>query len=179
MAAGGRAKINVVFIKLELEACRLLQLALQGMRCVQQISLLKLWERLRGKHELPQFEALNPEEISPLTDKLSLSEVVRVDKQYCFRIIQNGAQFDRMYPERRVGKFLDEVLPPAFRDQALLLHKQVVVCRQPSFSFSMLRKADDMNGCCSPSPAMARMSNGSSPLSRSSASKMDLIATTY
>ena len=118
------------------------QFASQGMRCVQQISLLKLWEQLRGKRELPQFEALLPDDISRSIDKISFSEVVQTETGYRFRIIQNGAQFDRMYPERRVGKFLDEVLPQAIRDQALLLHEQVVVSRQPSFSFSVLCKAD-------------------------------------
>ena len=118
------------------------QFASQGMRCVQQISLLKLWEQLRGKRELPQFEALLPDDISRAIDKLSFSEVVQAQNGYRFRIIRNGAQFDRMYPEKRVGKFLDEVLPQAIRDQALLLHEQVVVSRQPSFSFSVLRKAD-------------------------------------
>jgi len=112
------------------------------MRCVQQISLLKLWEQLRGKRELPQFEALAPDDISRSIDKLSFSEVVQTEFGYRFRIIQNGAQFDRMYPERRVGKFLDEVLPEALRDQALQFHEQVVVSRRPSFSFSTLRKGD-------------------------------------
>ena len=42
----------------------------------------------------------------------------------------------------RVGKFLDEVLPEALRDQALQFHEQVVVSRRPSFSFSTLRKGD-------------------------------------
>lgn len=118
------------------------QFASQGMRCVQQISLLKLWEQLRGKRELPLFEALLPDDISRSIDKLSFSEVVQTETGYRFRIIRNGAQFDRMYPEKRVGKYLDEVLPQAIRDQALLLHEQVVVSRQPSFSFSVLRKAD-------------------------------------
>lgn len=118
------------------------QFASQGMRCVQQISLLKLWEQLRGKRELPQFEALLPDDISRSIDKLSFSEVVQAENGYRFRIIRNGAQFDRMYPEKRVGKFLDAVLPPAIREQALRLHEQVVVSRQPSFSFSVLRKAD-------------------------------------
>jgi hypothetical protein len=45
-------------------------------------------------------------------------------------------------PKSVLARFLDEVLPQAFRDHALLLHKQVVVSRRPSFSFSMLRKAD-------------------------------------
>lgn len=112
------------------------------MRCVQQISLLKLWEQLRGKRELPQFEALLPDDISRSIDNLSFSEVVRTETGYRFRIIRNGVQFDRMYPEKRVGKFLDEVLPQAIRDEALLLHEQVVVSRQPAFSFSVLRKAD-------------------------------------
>lgn len=112
------------------------------MRCVQQISLLKLWEQLRRKRDLPQFDALLPDDISRSIDKLSFSEVVQTETGYRFRIIRNGAQFDRMYPERRVGKFLDEVLPQAIRDEALLLHDQVVVSRQPSFSFSVLRKAD-------------------------------------
>jgi hypothetical protein len=113
-----------------------------GMQCVQQISLLKLWERLRGKRELPQFEALTADEVSNAIDKLSFSEVVRTVDDCRFRIIRNGAQFDRMYPEKRVGRFLDEVLPQAFKDQALSVHKKVVVSRQPSFSFSVLRKDD-------------------------------------
>jgi hypothetical protein len=118
------------------------QFASQGMRCVQQISLLRLWEQLRGKCELPQFEALLPDDISRSIDKLSFSEVVQTANGYRFRIIRNGAQFDRIYPEKRIGKFLDEVLPQAIGDQALLFHEQVVVSRQPSYSFSMLRKAD-------------------------------------
>jgi len=91
---------------------------------------------------LPRFEALAPDEILRSMDKLSFSEAVQVENGYRFRVIQNGSQFNRIYSERRVGKFLDEVLPRAFRDQALLLHNQVVVSRRPSFSFSMLRKAD-------------------------------------
>lgn len=118
------------------------QFASQGLRCVQQISLLKLWERLRGTRELPPFDALTPDDISRSIDKLSFSEVVQAESGYRFRIIQSGVQFDRIYPERRSGKFLDEVLPQSFREQALLLHKQVVVGRQPSFSFSLLRKDD-------------------------------------
>jgi len=51
------------------------------MRCVQQVSLLKLWEQLRGKRELPRFEALAPEEISRSMDKLSFSKVIQVEKQ--------------------------------------------------------------------------------------------------
>lgn len=112
------------------------------MRCVQQIALLKLWERLRGKSHLPRFEALTPEDISRSIDKLSFSEVVQAEEGHRFRIIRNGVQFDRIYPERRCGKFLDEVLPQSLREQALLLHEQVVVRRQPSFSFSLLRKDD-------------------------------------
>ncbi|MFZ2160057.1 MAG: hypothetical protein WAV72_28610, partial [Bradyrhizobium sp.] len=113
-----------------------------GMRCVQQISLLKLWERLRGGCELPRFDALMPDDISRSIDKLSFSEVVPTESGYRFRVLRSGAQFDRMYSERRIGKFLDEVLPEAFREQALLLHERVVISRQPSFSFSMLCKAD-------------------------------------
>lgn len=118
------------------------QFTSQGMRCVQQVSLLKLWERLRCKRELPQFEALAPDDVSRSIHKLSFSEVVQTENGYRFRIIRNGTQFDRLYSERRVGRFLDEVLPQAFRDQALLLHQQVVLDRQPSFSVSLLRKDD-------------------------------------
>jgi hypothetical protein len=116
------------------------QFVSQGMRCIEQIALLKLWERLRGKRELPQFEALVPDDVSRAIDKLSFSEVVQTEDGLRFRIIRNGAQFDRIYPQRRVGKFLDEVLPQAFKDQALLFHQEVVATRQPSFSFSMLRR---------------------------------------
>ena len=112
------------------------------MRCVQQVSLLKLWERLRGSQELPQFSTLAAEDISRSIDKLSFCEVVRTDSGPRFRIIQSGAQFERMYPERRIGQFLDESLSPAIRDQALEHYRQVVASRQPSFSFSAVRKND-------------------------------------
>lgn len=112
------------------------------MRCVQQISLLKLWEQLRCKRELPQFEALVPDDISRSIDKLSFTEVVQTLNGFRFRIIRNGAQFERIYPEIRAGKFLDEILPQALRGQALNQHERVVVSRQPSFSFSVLRKDD-------------------------------------
>lgn len=118
------------------------QFTSQGMRCVQQVSLLKLWERLRGSQELPQFSTLAAEDISRSIDKLSFCEVVRTDSGPRFRIIQSGAQFERMYPERRIGQFLDESLSPAIRDQALEHYRQVVASRQPSFSFSAVRKND-------------------------------------
>jgi hypothetical protein len=118
------------------------QFTSQGMRCVQQVSLLRLWERLRGKDRIPEFGALIPEDISRSIDKLSFSEVVRTEEGPRFRIIQNGAQFERMYPVSRVGRFLDETLPPAVREQALHYHNLVVAGRQPSFSYSVLRKDD-------------------------------------
>lgn len=118
------------------------QFTSQGMRCVQQISLLRLWERLRGSRELPQFSTLVAEDISRSIDKLSFCEVVRTGSGPRFRLIQSGAQFERMYPERRVGQFLDESLSPAIRDQALERYRQVVAGQQPSFSFSIVRKDD-------------------------------------
>lgn len=111
-----------------------------GMRCVQQVSLLRLWEQLRGKNKLPEFGALVADDISRSIDKLSFSEVVRTEEGPRFRIIQNGTQFERMYPVSRVGRFLDETLAPAVREQALHYHRLVVAGRQPSFSFSILRK---------------------------------------
>jgi hypothetical protein len=116
------------------------QFTSQGMRCVQQIALLRLWEKLRGPHELPKFDTLDPEDISRTIDKLSFCVVILTDHGPRFRIVQSGAQFERMYPTRRVGMFLDETLSPAIREQALEHHRQVVASRQPSFSFSVMRK---------------------------------------
>lgn len=118
------------------------QFTSQGMRCVQQVSLLKLWERLRGSRELPQFSTLAAEDISRSVDKLSICEVVHSGSEPRFRIIKSGAQFERMYPERRVGQFLDETLSPAIRDQALEHYRRVVASLQPSFSFTAVRKND-------------------------------------
>ncbi len=118
------------------------QFTSQGMRCVQQVSLLRLWEQLRGPRELPHFSTLAAEDISRSIDKLSICEVVRTGSAPRFRIIQSGAQFERLYPERRVGMFLDESLSPAIRDQALERYRQVAANRQPSFSFSVVRKDD-------------------------------------
>lgn len=112
------------------------------MRCVQQVSLLKLWERLRGSEALPRFSTLAAEDISRSIDKLSFCEVVHTDSGPRFRIIRSGAQFERMYPERRVGMFLDESLAPAIRDQALQCYRQVTADGRPSFSFSAVRKDD-------------------------------------
>lgn len=118
------------------------QFTSEGMRCVQQVSSLRLWERLRGSQQLPQFSTLAADDISRSIDKLTFCEVVRADSGPRFRIIQSGVQFERMYSQRRVGMFLDESLSPAIRDQALTHYKQVVASRQPSFSLSVVRKDD-------------------------------------
>ena len=118
------------------------QFTSQGMRCVQQVSLLRLWEQLRGKSKLPEFDALVPGDISRSIDKLSFSEVVHGEEGPRFRIIQNGTQFERIYPVSRVGRFLDETLPLAIREHALHYYKLVVVGHQPSFSFSVLQRCD-------------------------------------
>jgi hypothetical protein len=118
------------------------QFAAQGMRCVQQVSLLRLWEQLRGSRELPPFSTLVADDISRSIDKLSFCEVVQTGSGPRFRIIRSGAQFERMYPERRVGMFLDQSLSPAIRDQALERYRLVVTSRAPSFSFSVVRKDD-------------------------------------
>jgi len=110
------------------------------MCCVQQVSLLRLWEQLRGDRILPKFSSLSADDVSRSIDKLSFCEVVRTDTGPRFRIIQNGAQFERMYSEKRVGRFLDESLSPPIRDQAIEYRKRVVETLEPSFSLSAVRK---------------------------------------
>lgn len=112
----------------------------QGMRCVQQIALLRIWERLRGNDKLPDFRRLDSSEISRYLEKLLFFDLVRSDDDRTqFRVIYCGTQFERIFLTGLAGKFLEDFLPPALQEQAIRQYDLVASTREPSFSFSPVR----------------------------------------
>ena len=112
------------------------------MRCVQQKGLLKLWERLCGTDQIPQFSSLPLDDFKRSIDKIMLCDVEHTKDGLRFRIAYHGDQFERMHNSKCVGKYLDGVIAPAVRTQALKSYAEVTIKRQPAFSVSDVRKDD-------------------------------------
>lgn len=108
----------------------------QGMRCVQQMSLLKYWERLRKNEQLPKFNAFDPAEISRSLEKLVFFSIVPATQTKSrYRITYAGTQFEKIHARKLVGDYLEDILPADLRRSAIEQYDIVVAKKCPSFSF--------------------------------------------
>ncbi len=111
-------------------------------RCVQQIGLLKLWERWKGAAELPDIAAVQGYDLERARDKLMLLDVVWRDGKPSYLIRFQGADFNKMHNRDCTGLFLDEVMAPAVRERGLRAYGTVVDRRIPAFTSTPVQNAD-------------------------------------
>lgn len=111
-------------------------------RCVQQLGLLKLWQRLRGAAKLPDITAVQGHDLERLRDKLMLFDVVWREGEPCYLIRFQGADFSKMHNRDCTGLFLNDVMAPAVRERGLLTYRTVVDRGIPSFTSTPVRDAD-------------------------------------
>lgn len=103
-------------------------------RCVQQMGFLKLWELKCSNGQIPQLKSLPLDDLARSIDKIMFCLVDKTSKQTRFRIIHEGSQLVRMFGGCSVGKYVDEAISPALRENALKCYEQVVNTRRPNFS---------------------------------------------
>ena len=115
-------------------------------RCVQQLGMLKLWERLKGSAALPLASAVHDHDIERIRDKLMLLDVEWHDGAPRYLIRYQGSDFDRMHNRSCVGLFLNEVMAPAVRERGLKTYRQVVERLTPAFNSTPVRGEDGAVG---------------------------------
>jgi hypothetical protein len=113
-----------------------------NIRCVQQIGMLKSWERWKGAAELPDVAAVRGDELERVRDKLMLLDVVWREGNPSYLIRFQGADFNKMHNRDCTGLFLDEVMAPAVRERGLKTYRAVLERRMPAFTSSPVRGAD-------------------------------------
>jgi len=113
-----------------------------NIRCVQQIGMLKSWERWKGAAELPDVAAVRGDELERVRDKLMLLDVVWREGNPSYLIRFQGADFNKMHNRDCTGLFLDEVMAPTVRERGLKTYRAVLERRMPAFTSSPVRGAD-------------------------------------
>lgn len=74
-------------------------------------------------------------------DDLSILDVVPLNGHHRFRIFDHGRNVGAMYAGQCAGKFLDELLPAAVREQTLATYEHTVQTRVPVYTVSHLKDA--------------------------------------
>jgi hypothetical protein len=103
-------------------------------RAINQCWLFKHWNESRGPRTLPKWRALESRELTAMSPNLSYTDVVGTDGGARFLIRYHGSRIGEAYGSDCHGKYLDEILPAAFREAALATYRQVVETRHPVYT---------------------------------------------
>src|SRR5215831_17343951 len=109
-------------------------------RSESQRSLLGRWNVARGAAALPAWQELHPDTLAVPRDNLSFLDVVAVNGGTRFQIRFHGVRIAELYSSVScVGRFLDEVVPPASREVTLATYRHAVAHRLPVYTISDTR----------------------------------------
>jgi hypothetical protein len=112
-------------------------------RSVDQLWLLQSWIRTRGSRQLPAIEGVGADAPAGISDNLLFTDVVRRDGATRFLLRSGGRRITEYFgvscPAMGQGRFLDEVLPAAYRDAALSTFHEAVAAREPVYTIADLR----------------------------------------
>jgi hypothetical protein len=98
--------------------------------------LLSYWVRLRGANALPMWEGFEAEELAAMAENLSIQDVTGVDGDTRLLIRFHGKRIAEAYGSLCQGRFLDEVLPPLYRDAALSTYQRVLATKLPVYTIA-------------------------------------------
>lgn len=112
-------------------------------RCVQQLGMVKLWERLKGGGQLPAADAVQGHDIERVRDKLMLLDVIWRGDEPGYLIRFQGPDFNKMHDRDCTGLFLNDVMAPAVRARGLVSYREVVERRIPAFTATPVHNAGD------------------------------------
>jgi hypothetical protein len=111
-------------------------------RSVTQRWLVNNWLRLRGNRSCPAWDDLDTDELKPQADTVMFCDVVANGGLPRFLIRYHGERIAQSYGGDCVGKFLDEVLPPAWRDGAMATYREAVRGQHPVYNVVDTRDPD-------------------------------------
>ncbi|HWF94221.1 MAG TPA: PAS domain-containing protein [Xanthobacteraceae bacterium] len=110
-------------------------------RSINQSWLLKRWMRLRASSQLPPWDGLAADELAGISDNLAYADVLNRDDTVRFLIRFAGIRIAEYVGARcdGQGRFLDEALPPAYRDAALSTFHEALAAREPVYTVADMR----------------------------------------
>jgi hypothetical protein len=101
---------------------------------VSQRWLLTCWTEARGKKAVPAWSGLSPEDLARQLDTLMFLDAVPQPAELRFRIRFLGRRIAESYGGDFNGRFLDEALPPAWRETALQTYRAALERRRPIYN---------------------------------------------
>jgi hypothetical protein len=113
-------------------------------RSASQRRLLSYWDRQRGTIPLPMWEGFEAEELVAVAESVSFQDVIGDEGDVRFLIRYHGKRIAEAYGSFCQGKFLDEILPPQYREAALSTYYQVLATKLPVYTIS---DTQDRDGC--------------------------------
>ena len=112
-------------------------------RSTGQLWLLQRWIRTRGSRRLPAIEGVSTDAPAGVSDNLLFTDVVSRDGATRFLIRSGGRRITEYFgvscPTGGQGRFLDDVLPPAYRAAALATFHEAVAARDPVYTIADMR----------------------------------------
>lgn len=111
-------------------------------RSISQRQLLSYWNRLRGTGQLPVWHGFDAEELVAMAENLSFQDVIGSEADARFLIRFHGRRISEAFGAVCQGKFLDEILPPRYREPALATYRQVLTTRLPVYTVADMRDRD-------------------------------------
>jgi len=112
-------------------------------RSINQRWLLSHWNALRASSRLPAWQEVETSELAAMSANLAFFDVVESGGEARFFTRYRGARLDEAFGDVGQGKFLDENLPPLYREAALTTYRQVLVTQLPVYTIADAR---DRNG---------------------------------
>lgn len=113
-------------------------------RAINQRWLLNFWKRHLGAHRVPQWQAVEAENLTAMSANLSFLDVTGSDDGARFMIRFNGAMIGQAYGSSDCrGKYLDEIIPAAGHADGLAPYRQVVHGGRPVYT---IQDVTDRNG---------------------------------
>jgi hypothetical protein len=99
--------------------------------------------RLRGSSRLPALDGLSGEELADISANLLFTDVVNREGMTRFLIRFGGSRITEYFAASCSAggqdRFLDDVLPPAYRAAALLTFHEAVAAREPVYTVADMR----------------------------------------
>jgi hypothetical protein len=109
-------------------------------RSEQQRWLLNHWASLRAHAPLPLWRGLNDAEIKVPFDNLALSDVVGEYDNARFKLEFLGWRLAKSFGGMEcVGMFIDDILPPPYRQAAMATYRQATERKVPVYTVSDMR----------------------------------------
>jgi hypothetical protein len=112
-------------------------------RAINQRWLLKFWMRHLGSYRVPLWQAIEGEDLTRVSDSLSLLDVIGDNENLRFQIRSHGAMVGKVFGAADCrGKFLYESVPESARPQKLAPYRQTVDSGRPVYTIHDITDRD-------------------------------------